>query len=197
MASSAGDARQTSASQENSPFNFPKPYLRYSKDKSEASLYWEGRGVNVQANEQHMINAVGKGYRTRLIEQSKVPEAAAKNQLQELLTALSQAGSWLQMYELIAKAFGAEKPLPHKFNMPAVELHARDKALARVSWAQQGRVVADHAADLANYNIRNLETSLRSAYADTEAMSQKCAKLVEQLRQGTCWLKMYEGTREL
>ena len=176
------------------PFHFPRPYLRFAKDKAAAGLYWECKGKVVEGHAEHMINHIGKGGRTRLLEQMRHTPAETNVKLEALIAALERGASWLSMYETMAEACGEEKLLPCHFRRPMVESHSSDKALARIRWAQRGKQVDGFLKALQHYNAQNREATLWSRYVAKALADSKCKELVKQLLQGTSWLNMYHAT---
>ena len=133
------------------PFHFQTPCLQFTKDESKARIHWQAKGNVVANHKQHMVNSVSKENKTSLYS-SWMPSAEAKRKHEALLAELRQGTSWLNMYQTTAKVCEPEKPLPHNFAMPMVELHSSDKTLARIHWQQRGAIVAQHAKHLKQYN---------------------------------------------
>ena len=76
------------------------------------------------------------------------------------------------MYHTTAKAREPEKPLPHDFAMPMVELHSSDKTLARIHWQQRGAIVAQHAMHLKQYNGKDKQVHEASQYVVVAATAR-------------------------
>ena len=133
------------------PFHFQTPCLQFTKDESKARIHWQAKGNVVANHKQHMVNSVSKENKTSLYS-LWMPSAEAKRKHEALLAELRQGTSWLNMYQTTAKVCEPEKPLPHNFAMPMVELHSSDKTLARIHWQQRGAIVAQHAKHLKQYN---------------------------------------------
>ena len=104
------------------PFHFQTPCLQFTKDESKARIHWQAKGNVVANHKQHMVNSVSKENKTSL-HSSWMPSAEAKRKHEALLAELRQGTSWLNMYQTTAKVCEPEKPLPHNFAMPIVELH--------------------------------------------------------------------------
>ena len=136
------------------PFNFHTPCLQLTKDESKARIQWQAKGNVVANHKQHMVNSVSKENKTSLYS-SWMPSAEAKRKHEALLAELRQGTSWLNMYQTTAKVCEPEKPLPHNFAMPMVELHSSDKTLARIHWQQRGAIVVQHAKHLQHYNAKD------------------------------------------
>ena len=109
-------------------FNFRAPLLEYRRDRSEARMRWETEGAIVATHAHRMVNKVSKRQRTGLYS-SWMLSAEAERNFETTLADLQQGSSWLNMYEITAKAC---KDLPHKFAMPHVKLHPSDKKVARI-----------------------------------------------------------------
>ena len=92
------------------PFNFRAPWLEFTKDNIKARIWWEAKGQIVADHQQHMVNSVGKGNRTRL-KSSWMLSTEAKQKLETLLAHLQQGSAWLNMYEITTKACEEVKPL--------------------------------------------------------------------------------------
>ena len=104
------------------PFNFRAPRLQFTKNKSEAYIFWQSQGQIIADHKQHMVNSIGKDNRTSLYSSRTAP-TEAQRKLQTLMADLGKGTSWLNMYKMTAKACEAIKPLPHNFAMPKVEPH--------------------------------------------------------------------------
>ena len=112
-------------------FNFRAPLLEYRRDRSVARMRWETEGAIVATHAHRMANKVGKRQRTWLYS-SWMRIAEAERNLETTLADLQQGSSWLNMYEITAKACKEVIPLPHNFAMPKVDPHPSDKKLARI-----------------------------------------------------------------
>merc|ERR1712020_606257 len=123
-----------------------------------------------------------------------MPSAEAKRKHEGLLAELRQGTSWLNMYQTTAKVCEPEKPLPHNFAMPMVDLHSSDKTLARIHWQQRGAIVAQHAMHLKRYNGKHKQVHEASQYVVVAATERKHEALVTLLHNGTSWLNMYQAT---
>ena len=117
-----------------------------------------------------------------------------KTSHEALLAELRQGTSWLNMYQITAKACEPEKPLPHDFAMPKVEPHPSDKKLARIHWKQRGAIVAQHAKHLKQYNSKDKQVVQVSQHVVVAATERKHDALVTLLHNGTSWLNMYQAT---
>ena len=175
------------------PFHFQTPCLQFTKDESKARIHWQARGNVVANHKQHMVNSVSKENKTSLYS-SWMPSAEAKRKHEALLAELRQGTSWLNLYQTTAKVCAPEKPLPHNFAMPMVELHSSDKTLARIHWQQRGAIVAHHAKHLKQYNGKDKKVHEASQYVVVAATARKHEALVILLRNGTSWLNMYQAT---
>ena len=138
------------------------------------------QGPIVRDNQQHMVNSVGKSNRTFLYS-SWMLSAEAQRKLDTTLADLQQGSSWLNMYQITAKACEEVKLLPHNFAMPRVDPHCSDKKLARIHWTQQGMVVAQHAKHLKQYNKTRKRTHVVSQYVVIAATRRKHEALVSLL----------------
>ena len=169
-----GQVREAESDEQKSlPFNFRAPRLQLTKDKSQARIFWQSQGQIVADHKQHMVTSVGKDNRTYLCA-SWMATTEAERKLETLLADLGKGTSWLNMYQMTAKACEEVKPLPHNFAMPRVERHPSDKTLARIHWMQRGTVVAQHVEHLKPYNKTRKETVVESQYvvvAATEKLS--------------------------
>ena len=173
------------------PFHFQTPCLQFTKDESKARIHWQAKGNVVANHKQHMVNSVSKENKTSLYS-SWMPSAEAKRKHEALLAELRQGTSWLNMYQTTAKVCEPEKPLPHYFAMPMVELHSSDKTLARIHWQQRGAIVAQHAEHLRHYNGNLQNVQEASHFAVVAATWRKHAALVTLLQNGTSWWDMYQ-----
>ena len=97
--------------------NFQTPGLQFTKDESTARIRWQAKGNVVAIYKQHMRNSVSKENKTSLYS-LWMPSAEAKWKHEALVAELRQGTSWLNMYQITAKACEPEKPLPHDFAMP-------------------------------------------------------------------------------
>ena len=175
------------------PCHFHTPCLQLTKDESKARIHWQAKGNVVANHKQHMVNSVSKENKTSLYS-SWMPSAEAKRKHEALLAELRQGTSWLNMYQATAKVCEPEKPLPHNFAMPMVELHSSDKKLARIHWQQMGAIVAQHAKHLKQYNGKYKQVHVASQYVVVAATRRKHEALVTLLQNGTSWLIMYQAT---
>ena len=175
------------------PFHFQTPCLEFTKDESKARIRWQAKGNVVANHKQHMVNNVSKENKTSLYS-SWMPSAEAQRKHEALLAELRQGTSWLNMYQTTAKVCEPEKPLPHNFAMPMVELHSSDKTLARIHWQQRGAIVAQHAKHLKQYNGKEKKVDQYSQYVVVAATERKHDALVTLLHNGTSWLNMYQAT---
>ena len=175
------------------PFHFQTPCLQFTKDESKARIHWQAKGNVVANHKQHMVNSVSKENKTSLYS-SWMPSAEAKRKHEALLAELRQGTSWLNMYQTTAKVCEPEKPLPHNFAMPMVDLHSSDKTLARIHWQQRGAIVAQHAKHLKQYNGKDKKVQEASQYVVVAATERKHEALVTLLHNGTSWLNMYQAT---
>ena len=55
------------------PFNFRAPRLQFTKDKSEAYIFWQSQGQIIADHKQHMVNSIGKDNRTSLYSSRTAP----------------------------------------------------------------------------------------------------------------------------
>ena len=173
------------------PFHFQTPCLQFTKDESKARIHWQAKGNVVANHKQHMVNSVSKENKTSLYS-SWMPSAEAKRKHEALLAELRQGTSWLNMYQTTAKVCEPEKPLPHNFAMPMVQVHSSDKTLARIHWQQRGAIVAQHAMHLRGRVTENVHVA--SQYVVVAATERKHEALVTLLHNGTSWLNMYQAT---
>ena len=165
------------------PLNFHTPCLQLKK-LGKARIHWQAQGNVVANHKQHMVYSVSKENKTSLYS-SCMPSAEAKRKHEALLAELRQGTSWLNMYQTTAKVCEPEKPLPHNFAMPMVELHSSDKTLARIHWQQRGAIVAQHAKHLKQYNGKYKQVHEASQYVVVAATATKHEALVILLRNGT------------
>ena len=165
------------------PFNFHTPCLQLKKF-GKARIHWQAKGNVVANRKQHMVNRVSKENQTSLSSSLMLSEEA-KRKHEALLAELRQGTSWLNMYQTTAKVCEPEKPLPHNFAMPMVELHSSDKTLARIHWQQRGAIVAQHAKHLKQYNGKHEKVDEASHYVVVAATERKHEALVTLLHNGT------------
>ena len=98
-------------------FNFQTPCLQLTKDESKARIRWQAKSNVIANHRQYMVNSVSKENHTSLYS-LWTPSAEAKRKHVVLLAQLRQGTTWLNMYQITAKACEPEKPLPHDFAMP-------------------------------------------------------------------------------
>ena len=151
------DREAGSVHQKKLAFQFCAPHLDYSKDKSNARIFWQARGALVASYKDHMVKSVGTGDKTYVVS-SWMGSEEAQRKLERTLAALREGTSWVNMYEILAEACQDVHLLPHKFVMPRVESHPAQSNLARISWMQRGKVVEQHSKDLKQYNKKNKQT---------------------------------------
>ena len=119
-------AKAKSEEQKSLPFNFVAPRLDLTKDKIQARIMWQSQGKIIAHHKQHMVKSVGKDNKTSLVSSLMAP-TDAQGKLEVLLANLGKGTSWLNMYEMTAKACERIVLLPHNFSMPKVEVHPSDK----------------------------------------------------------------------
>ena len=120
-----GQFREAESEEQKSlPFNFRAPRLQLTQDKSQARIFWQSQGQIIADHKQQMVNSIGKDNRTSLYSSWMAP-TDAQRKLQTLLADLGKGTSWLNMYEMTAKACERILLSPHNFSMPKVELHPR------------------------------------------------------------------------
>ena len=176
------------------PFHFQTPCLELTKDESKARIRWQAKSSVVAHHRQYMVNSVSKENHTSLYS-LWMPSAEAKWKHVVLLAELRQGTTWLNMYQTTAKICEPERPLPHNFAMPMVDLFSSDKTLARIHWQQRGAIVTQHAMHLKQYNGKEADkTSLYSLWMPRAKAKRKHEALLAELRQGTSWLNMYQTT---
>ena len=189
-----GQCREAESEEQKSlPFNFRRPRLQLTQDKSSARIFWQSQGQIIADHKQHLAKGTGKDNMTSLCS-SWMGSTDAQQKLQLLLADLGKGTCWLNMYKMTAEACKAIQLLPHNFAMPKVEPHPSDKKLARIHWQQGGRDVAARTKHLTHLNKTSLKTDVVSQYVVIAAARRKHEALVTLLRNGTSWLYMYQTT---